>query len=86
MATRGGLVSVGANYHRHCVPAYQALDPALNFSAAWVGGLLVATNSIEIGSIGAEGDGDIGFRSTDLELLQEKADLLRRPVREHVVE
>ena len=85
MATEVGVV-IGAHDHGHGVPAHDALDPPLDLAAARIGGLLVAGDGVDVGSIDAEGGADTSFCGVGLELLQELDYLRGSPMGQHVVE
>ena len=81
VAAEVGVVAIGAHDHGHGVPTHHAFDAPLDLAAARIGGLVVAGNGIDIGSIDAKGGADAGFCGVGLELLQETEDLRGRPMR-----
>ena len=80
------LFHVGANDHRHRVPSHQALDAALDLTAAGVGGLVGDGNGVDGRCRGVDRDLHPGLVGVDFEIFQELADPVGPALLEHPVQ
>ena len=86
VAADAGVVAVGADDHRHRVPADDALDPALDLAIAGIGRLLVGGNRVDVGRGGGERQLDARPMGRLVEHGEQILDPLRPFGLQHVVE
>ena len=77
---------VGADHHRHGVPAHDALDAALDLAAAGIRHLLVGVDGVDVRRVRRERQLDAALLGVDAELAQQPADARRPSVLQHVVQ
>src|SRR5262245_4558621 len=76
MAANAVVVAIGANDHRHRVPADDAFDAPLDFAIARIGRLFVGGNCVDVGSRRDERQVDASLISGFIELREQIADAL----------
>ena len=80
------LDPVGADDHRHRVPADQALDAALDLAAAGIGHFFADVDGVDVGGVGGERQLDAVLLGVHAELTKQSSDAGRASMLEDVVE
>ena len=77
---------VGADDHRHRVPAHDALDAALDLAAARIRHLLVGIDGVDVRRVRREREAHARLLGVDAELTKQTADARRPSMLQNIVQ
>ena len=78
--------TIGAHHHGHGVPAHQALDTALDLTAAGVRHLLVGVDGVDVRRVGREREANARLLSMDTKFAKQATHASSATVLHHVVQ